>query len=122
MRENRKYPRIRCSKNTLAEVRPYSAIVGQVMDVSLGGLGFRYMDTGNRITDRLELNLWVDGTLYMKNIPVKTISDTAIEGMATRTAFPLKRCCVQFCGLTPEQSGCLKRFFRKGTECKKGGS
>jgi len=112
----RKHSRFQCNKNILAEVRPYSSIVGKITDICLGGIGFHYIDRGNRISDRFELNLWIDNELYIENIPVKNVSDVEITHMAGSTIKPLKRCGVKFYELTPEQSSKLNSFIRQGTE------
>jgi hypothetical protein len=55
--ERRKEKRFQTEKNTYALLRARGSKLGRVIDISKGGLAFRYVSVGERLKGPLELDL-----------------------------------------------------------------
>ena len=82
------------------------AMMARIVDVSVGGLGFTYRAPKRRTTDFFTLEiLCILYSYSLVGIPVRTVSDfeTTVEGV--------RRCDVQFEGLTEDQEQSLEQFI-----------
>lgn len=86
--------------------------VGQIIDISMGGLSFSYIDRGDWSHESVELGmLFGDGALCLEDIPLKIISDCAIgSGLSI-----VRRCGVQFGKLNAKQISQLEYFIWANT-------
>ncbi len=110
--ERRKFLRLFCHKDAMAEIKPFSIVVGQVVDISCGGISFRYIDTGNIISDTFELNLWDGSNIYMKNLLVEKKSDIGILCSDRLKTTALRRCGVKFCEMNARQQSAINNFSK----------
>ena len=103
-RERRKHQRFQARKCTVA----INAKLGQVIDISMGGLSFSYIDTGNWVKDSAALAiLFGPDELSLDDFPMRIISDCSLgKGMSM-----LRRCGVEFGELTREQVAQLEHFI-----------
>ncbi len=81
---------------------------GEIVDISIGGLAFTYIDRGEWKKESLELGvLFGNDELCLSDIPFKIISDCAIgSGLSM-----IRRCGIQFEALTPAQISQLEYFI-----------
>jgi len=108
-RERRKHKRYRAKSGTCA----LNSRVGEIIDISLGGLAFRYVDRGEW-DDMPPSDLGIlfgNGDLCLEDIPLKVISDCAINDGINIT----RRCGVQFGELTKKQLEQLEYFIWANT-------
>jgi hypothetical protein len=111
----RKYKRLRAQNGAFVDLRISPIKVGEIVDISRGGLAFRYLDVGERPKESFELDMYsTHNDFRTGKVPVKTIWDreTAGElGFFTKTRLRG----VQFGKLTQNQFSELKRFVLLNT-------
>ena len=111
--ERRKNKRFQAAKNTYAVLRARGSKLGRVIDISKGGLAFRYVSVGQRLKGPLELDLLSHQYDYrIDKIPVKVITDLEVANKKVFKSTTLKRVGVQFGKLTREQKSKLEHFIR----------
>jgi hypothetical protein len=112
--ERRKHTRFQVPKSAFVGFGPYDAKVGQIIDVSTGGLAFRYV--GTEEPSNGELSIFVtERDFYVSHIPFRTISDFEIDGKTPSTSVALRRSGVQFGKLTDYQTSQLEYFLHSLT-------
>jgi len=112
--ERRKHTRFQVPKSAFVGFGPYDAKVGQIIDVSTGGLAFRYVGTEEPSNGELSIFL-AERDFYVGQIPFKTISDFEIAGKTPSTSMPLRRSGVQFGQLTDHQTSQLGHLLHSLT-------
>ncbi len=118
MVERREHNRFRAENGATAVFRrpwPRSFTLGQIIDVSMGGLAFRYIADRVRSRGSHELEIvWGDCSSRLDNIPFKTISDCEMHSKASLN-FATRRCGMQFMDLTDKQKSDLRYFIQNHT-------
>lgn len=86
-----------------------------ILDISEGGLAFRYLPHLGLAEKDSELEIVTRDTAFsLENVPFRTVSDRLMEG-APGTYPQLRRRSVQFGGLTEQQANRLGRFIDRYT-------
>jgi len=112
--ENRKLERYGVRDGAMAVIGKNANVLGQIIDISRGGLSFRYMDNGMiEEKDDLLTILSTDQHFYLVNIPFQTVSDFALVNVPTFSSIIMRRRCVRFRDLDEEQARRLDEFIRK---------
>jgi len=87
-----------------AVLRPASKKVGQIVDISRGGLSFRYPDAGGDHAESFELDIFLVGDdFYLDKIPFRTVSERDMDIELPDQSLTMKQCGVKFDKLTQEQ-------------------
>jgi c-di-GMP-binding flagellar brake protein YcgR len=112
--ENRKLERYGVRDGAMAVIGKNANVLGQIIDISRGGLSFRYMDNG-MIEDQEDLLtiLSTDQQFYLVNIPFQTVSDFALVNIPTFSSIIMRRRGVRFRDLDEEQARRLEEFIRR---------
>jgi hypothetical protein len=111
--ERRKDERFQTGKNTYAVLRARGSKLGRVIDISKGGLAFRYVSVGERLKGPLELDLLSHQYDYrIDKIPIKIITDLELANKKAFKSTTLKRVGVQFGKLTREQKSKIEHFIK----------
>ncbi|MBW1860096.1 MAG: hypothetical protein JRI70_08495 [Deltaproteobacteria bacterium] len=84
--------------------------MGQIIDVSMGGLAFRYVGTEEPSNGELSIFL-AERDFYVGQIPFRTVSDFEIAGKTSSTSVTLRRSGVQFGKLTDHQTSQMEHFY-----------
>lgn len=114
--ERRKSRRFRAEENTFALLRGRASKLGRVIDISNGGLAFRYVSLGERLRGPLQLDLVPPHEdLRLNKLPVRVVSNFEIESKTPSGLIRLRRVGVQFGGLTRNQRYQLDQFIRNYT-------
>jgi hypothetical protein len=96
-----------------AVLRNHVRKVGQIMDISLGGLSFHYIVNGEAPDKSIDLDILLAYQgLSMKKVQFKIISDIQIANKSPFSPLLMRRCGVRFGGLTDKQKSQLKDFIR----------
>ncbi len=113
----RKHKRFGAPIGTYVALRPDFVKVGQITDISVGGLAFDYVgdDEGSSAESRELDILMLDAAFHLYNIPCRVIADLVTDQSPPGFTTNMRRCCVQFEELTAYQSGRLKYFIEKHT-------
>lgn len=114
--ERRRHKRFQAQEGAFAVARPEFTKLGQIMDISRGGLAFRYVVTGSQGNGAIEVDIFKAGDgFYLENIPIKTIWDLRVPKKLSNGSLPMRRCGMQFGELTPNQISQLEYFIQNHT-------
>jgi hypothetical protein len=87
-----------------------------MIDISKGGLGFRYVDIGHRPERSFNLTISKnDNGFRLQNVPAKTIWDGKEAKRFPFDINTMRRCGVQFGELRHDQSSDLEYFIQHFT-------
>ena len=118
MVERRGHSRFRAENGATAVFRrpwPRSSTLGQIIDISMGGLAFRYIADMVRSRGSYELEIvWGDCSCRLDKIPFQTISDCEIDRKPSLNLVT-RRCAMQFMDLTDKQKSDLRYFIQNHT-------
>lgn len=109
----RKHQRFKATERALVlidqgpESLPY-----HIMDISEGGLSFRYLGQKLKRSDVKKISLYHDYKLVVDDLPIKAISDRRLED----NLVPVRRGSLCFDQLDNEKNSQLERFIRNYTE------
>lgn len=113
--ERRRNKRYKAVDGAYAAISPNSHKLGQIIDISMGGLSFKYIDTSNDKDD--------DGTpedavflssmgYYVGDLPFKTVSDYEITNVPSFSSMKVRKRHVQFTDLSFKQLFDLDYYLR----------
>ncbi|MDY6951965.1 MAG: PilZ domain-containing protein [Thermodesulfobacteriota bacterium] len=110
--ERRKEKRFQAPPSAFVIHGPYFTSRAQIIDISMGGLAFRYPLVKKPSDELLELDiLFARGSFYLGKVPVRIVS----HGVAAKRPFdtiPMRRCSLQFGALTRHQKSQLGYFIQ----------
>ncbi|MBW1891217.1 MAG: hypothetical protein JRF32_13150 [Deltaproteobacteria bacterium] len=93
------------------------ARMGQIVDMSQGGLSFDYIDGDDTGKTHLKLDiLSANEKFYMDKISFKSIRDVKTANELSFSPITMKKQGIQFVGLTFQQLSRLEKFLRKHTD------
>jgi hypothetical protein len=118
--ERRIAKRLRAVDGALAALSPETGRVGQIQNISLNGLAFRYIadDSPNadlNTTVKLQL-LFAGKGIWLDSLPVKWIADVDIPADSSFSGIPVRQTSLQFISLTESQKARLKEYIHLFTE------
>jgi len=113
--ERRQHKRFQAQNGAYVSPRAQDRKLWQILDISRGGLAFRYVDKGEALERSSELGILTRDTIFsIEGVPFQTISDVEIPE-ETFLGYGLRRCGVQFGELADSQRSQLEYFIRKYT-------
>lgn len=83
-----------------------------IMDISEGGLSFRYLGHKLKKSQINRISLYHDHELIVQDLPIKSISDYRLRD----NLVPVRRGSVRFDELNPEKKSQLEYFIQNYTE------
>jgi hypothetical protein len=90
--------------------------MGKIIDISEGGLAFRYINTEDKTSGPCELDIFLsDGNFYLNKVPFKNISDVEMDNVPSLASIRTRRSGVQFGELTQSQIFDLEYFIQNHT-------
>lgn len=113
----RTYKRFRAKDLTFVKLNSeYEEDIGQLLDISKGGLSLRYFKDEERSRNYTDLGIFMSGGDFAVDwIPFKGVSDTVIKNNSLFSTIVLRRYAVKFDDLTPDQSAKLDYFLLNHT-------
>ena len=112
--EQRQYNRFRVPKRVFVALTSHDVKVGQVIDMSVGGLAFRYIPREVTSSGPFELQIFFAGNAYVYKVPFKAVWDKEVEQPPSST-LKVRRCGVQFGELAPHHISQLEYFVKNHT-------
>lgn len=107
--EKRKYTRYRLKDRVLARIQPDPTQTYHLIDISMGGMTFRYLGDGRRYQENI---LSGDLVFEDKNVTLKDFTFEIKSDLLVKDSFiPMRRCGVQFKNVSPEQHDQLEKFI-----------
>ncbi len=114
--EQRKHRRFKVEDGAFAVPRPRSAVMGKIIDISLGGLTFGYMENQGKVIEPFELTIAMRCHGFkLDKVPCKIITDRQSSADSPEIPAGSRRCSVQFGDMTTSQIEKLEYFIRKHT-------
>jgi hypothetical protein len=118
--ERRLAKRLRAVDGALAAMSPASGRVGQIRNISLRGLAFRYIADDSpaaNLNRTVNLQIMFAGKgVWLDSIPAKWIADVDIPPDPSFSGIPLRQSSLQFISLTEAQRARLKEYISRFTE------
>jgi hypothetical protein len=114
--ERRNHERLEVQDGAFAIPSLEIGAVGQIVNISQGGLAFSYVGSQNRSKESPALKIsFRDGSFAIYRVPAKTVWDRPIPQAYSLDVITLRQCGVQFGELTEEQKFDLKCFIKNYT-------
>lgn len=104
----RKHERIGAKEGFFAGSYPN---VGQIVNISLGGLAYNYMGLASQQNDEGEMVICGDDCLCIDDLSCKVLSDNVVSNGTSFSKFVTRQRRMQFIDLTPDQQVTLKIFI-----------
>ena len=110
--EKRKYKRFKGKEGASAVLYKRDNIIGMIIDISRGGLAFRYMDEAKETRGTSQLGLFFTGEeFYLQIVQINTIYDVEEAHKVSFSNLRMRRCGVKFGKLTDYEAFLLKHFI-----------
>ncbi len=107
---------------TIAIYKSKPFLRGQIINISQSGLSFRYFPNEEQPNQSGELDiLFADMSLYLENLPFKTISDLDVDNEFTYSSLKRKLLRVRFGELDTHQMTQLDYFIQNCTTDRRSG-
>lgn len=105
--ERRRNKRYRAVEGAYAAISPNSNKLGQIIDISMGGLCFKYIDTENETEEprkRNEESIFLSSMgYYVGDLPFQTIADYKMTDTPSFSSMKVRKRHVKFTNLTFKQ-------------------
>ena len=113
--ERRRDGRFQVPKGVFVEVRrPHHSKLGEIIDISMGGLAFHYV--GSQEANESYLAIFLTETnFHLDEVPIRTVLDLETADRLPSTSITVRRCGVQFVNLTDEQRSQIQFFINNYT-------
>ena len=114
--ERRQQKRFKVAECAFAALVDQESRLGQIKDISIRGLSFRYIDSYERLENAKELKIILGRKgLYLDKVPFKKITDIEIESEFSFSRIRMRQIGLEFGKLTSEQRMKLDRFIQYHT-------
>jgi len=114
--ERRKTKRYKAVEGAYAAISPKSHKLGQIIDISMGGLAFKYIDTSNDDTknqSHTKESIFLSSMgFYVGDLPFKTVSDVEVTNAPSFSSMKVRERHVQFTDLSFKQLFDLDYYLR----------
>jgi len=114
--ERRRSKRYKAVEGAYAAISPNSHKLGQITDISMGGLAFKYIDTNKedkKNQGQSEESIFLSSMgFYVGDLPFKTISDDEVTDTPSFSAMKVRQRHVQFTDLSFKQLFDLDYYLR----------
>jgi len=88
----------------------------QFLDNDRSGQAYLYHDDRQQLKDFSNFDIFlVDSGIYLDRIPCKIVSNFEVEELDSANSVSMRRCCIQFDELVPEQISDLEYFINNCT-------
>jgi hypothetical protein len=114
--ERRQQKRFRAEEGAFAALVDQESRLGQIKDISLHGLSFRYIDSHEKLRNASELKIILGNRgLYLDNLPFKIIFDFQIESEFSFSTVHMRQIGLKFGQLSAGQRQRLDQFIQHHT-------
>ena len=114
--ERRQQKRFKAAEGAFAALVDQESRLGQIKNISIRGLSFRYIDGDEKLESAKELKIILGRAgLYLDRVPFKKISDFEIKSEFSFSSVKMRQIGLKFGKLTSEQRLKLDRFIEYHT-------
>ncbi len=115
-KEKRKHKRYLVKDRTFVVLGPDATELCHIVDISKGGLAFRYFIESKKLLEEyMELGILSGDNFYLENISVRNISDREFKNESSSSKLMMRKRGIQFGHLTPFQESQLEHLLRNNT-------
>jgi len=112
IRDRRRKKRFRVKEGAFAALVNRENKLGQIKDISLVGLSFRYIDSEGQLSQPSELRIILAGSgLFLDKLPYQTVSDFEVTNGFTFSSLKMRQRHIAFGELSPYQVSRLNDFI-----------
>jgi len=112
--DRRQSKRFKVPTDAFAIIKSPNFKIGQITDMSKGGLSFCYIDKQIKLHEIFSVDiLLADDGFYLDKIPVKIAWDDGINACVSLQSKAMKRCGVTFDNMSIDQQALLHSFVPK---------
>ena len=112
--ERRSNERYQVRQGVYALLKNGSSRLGQIINISTGGLAFMYIKHEEPFGEPVEVDIFISGDGYfMKGIPCKRISDIHIDNYVPFSTFEMRQLGIRFGEMSQEQASRLDALIKK---------
>jgi hypothetical protein len=110
--ERREHKRFKVPQGAFVTLGPRGRVLGKIVDISVSGVAFGYIDGEKRTNGSNELDiLFMDSGFSLRNVEFNTVWNFEIPNEVRYNAEPMRRCGVEFKKLKHNQASELKCFI-----------
>lgn len=110
--ERRRHQRFNVQNGAFAALSPQFVVIGQIVNISEGGLAFRYIASRPRSKDAVRLNiLLTDGSFCLERLGFRTVWDVPTPQEFAYGFITYRHCGIQWEGLSAGQKADLTYFM-----------
>jgi PilZ domain len=114
--ERRSHERYQVQQGIYALLKNGASKLGQIINISAGGLAFMYINHEERIGEPVEVDIFISGNGYfLKGIPCKKISDIHVDNFVPFSTFEMRQLGIQFGSMNNGQAAQLDSFIKEYT-------
>ncbi|GAB6144222.1 PilZ domain-containing protein [Desulfocicer niacini] len=111
-RDRRRHKRVELKQGAYAAISPNSFKIGQIKNISRGGLLFSYIDTQITPENPVENHLFLSSTnAHVSKLPFRTISDRPVKPNGKNNNAPMRERGIEFGTLTLTQMMILDNYI-----------
>ncbi len=118
--ERRKDKRYKAIEDAYASINSNSQKLGQIIDISMGGVCFKYIDTSNDGQNdgtQQESSIFLSPVgYYIGDLPIKIVGDYAVTNTPSFSSMKVKKMHIQFTDFSVIQLFDLDYFLRNFVE------
>jgi hypothetical protein len=113
----RRQHRLSAKSGAIVAIRPIPELLGEMIDIGLGGLAFRYIQSDVTPQDTAELVILLPNRKFcLDRIPCRPVSDIPLFSDNSFSSLPMRRCSIAFGHLSVHQQLELERFILEHTQ------
>lgn len=115
--DRRSSRRFKVDEGAFAALSPESSIMGQLDDISKGGLSFKYIVHEDQSAEMEATHVFVGiNGFYLEKMPYKVVEDVQVENNSSLSSINMRRRRLQFVDLTMNQTAQLDYFLKNRTD------
>ncbi len=112
--EQRQHARFPALEGAIVALKPHAEILGQMIDISLSGLSFQYIDSAltlNQSPSSELIILMTKPRFFLDRIPYRTVADFELANEFSFSSIPVRRRCVEFEVMSLDKRSQLEDFI-----------
>ncbi len=111
--EKRRFTRFQAPENSFALLRGPAGKLGQIIDISKGGLALRYVANNGQPSKSSQLDIFLaDNGFSLEKVSFEIVSDFEIGKQGPSSSITMRRCGVQFGSLNQDHIFQLEYFIK----------
>lgn len=115
--EQRIHKRFQVQEGVFVLIRNDSSILGQIKNISRGGLAFTYIANGEEVNELFDVDIFLKNHgFYLKDMPSKKVADFHVNNKLPFSSFIMRQIGVQFGELKKSQLLQLDNLIQKYTK------